>query len=124
MKILSKWSVILACLLLLFMAAFHGLGFSYIKHEIYSTNAEGFLKEIVPVLFLHPSIHLIGLAALGALTLYLNNISSKVQFLLAVLVMIDAGLAFYLGTLMPGILLTTAALLFFVAGWNKQRTIV
>jgi len=107
--------------LLLIMALLHGSGLVYVSSAIAESNAEDFLKDIVPVLFAHPSIHLIGLAAFGILTLFLSHEGKKVLWLLAVPVIIDAALAFYLGGIVPGILLTIAALCFFCAGFVKKQ---
>jgi len=105
-------------LLLLVMAMFHGSGLFYVKESIDQSNAEGFLKEIVPVLFAHPSLHLIGLSAFGFLALSLNYEIKKVLTLISALVTVDALLAFYLGGILPGILLLIAALCFILARFN------
>jgi hypothetical protein len=106
--------------LLLVMGIFHGSGFFYVKELITQSNAEGFLKDIVPVLFAHPSIHLIGLAAFGILAISLGKESKKVLWLLSILIIIDALLAFYLGGLIPGVLLLAAALCFIIAGYRQK----
>jgi hypothetical protein len=106
--------------LLLVMAIFHGSGFFYVKELITQSNAEGFLKDIVPVLFAHPSIHLIGLAAFGILALSLGKEAKKVLWLLSLFIIVDALLAFYLGGILPGFLLIAPALCFIMAS-NRQR---
>ncbi len=98
--------------LLLIMALFHGSGFAYVSEAIISSNAEEFLKDIVPILFAHPSIHLISLSAFGILIIFLDHHYKKISTLLSVIIMIDAGLAFYLGGIIPGALLTIAAACF------------
>lgn len=103
------------------MAIFHGSGFSYINETIMKSNADGFLKEIVPVLFAHPSIHLIGLAAFGILALFLERETKKVLTLLSLIVFVDALLAFYLGGTLPGMLLVVATLCFLVASYVLKR---
>ncbi len=103
------------------MGVFHGSGFFYVSESIQESNAEGFLKDIVPALFAHPSIHLIGLAAFGILTLFLKHDLRKVTWLLAVLIVLDALLGFYLGGMIPGLLLLVAAICFVVAGLKDQR---
>lgn len=108
-------------LILLVMAFFHGSGYSYISKIIMQSNAEEFLKEIIPILFAHPSIHLIGLAAFGILALFLKKESRKVLFLLTLLIIIDGLLAFYLGVIVAGILLIVAALCFSIAGNSLTR---
>lgn len=120
---LSKRSKLLCwvgSLLLLIMAVFHGSGYSFVKETIVESNAETFLKEIVPALFAHPSIHLISLAAFGILSLYLAEGMRKVVTLVSILVGVDALLAFYLGGMLPGILLLIAAACFAIAGLAKR----
>lgn len=107
--------------LLIIMAIFHGSGFLYISETIVQSNTEEFLKEIVPVLFAHPSIHLLGLAAFGFLALSLQKESKKVLFLLSLIVIIDGLLAFYLGGILPGVLLSIAAICFINAGYISAR---
>ncbi len=102
--------------LLLLMAAFHGSGLLYITDLIHTSNAEDFLKDIVPVLFVHPSIHLMGLAGFGILAIFLKQDAGKVLFVLSLVVLVDAALAIYLGGMLPGGLLTAAALCFGMAG--------
>jgi len=109
--------------LLLFMAAFHGSGLLYISDLIQQSNAEDFLKDIVPVLFLHPSLHLASLAGFGILAIFLTQDAGKVLFVLSLIVLVDAGLAFYLGGWLPGSLLTAAALCFGIAGRQPPKAV-
>ncbi len=104
---------------LLIMGAFHGSGIYFVSEAIDQSNAEEFLKDIVPVLFAHPSIHLIGLAALGVLALFLKHEMRKLTWALAALVILDALLGFYLGGAIPGILLSVAALCYVVSGYKS-----
>ncbi len=108
----AKLYSIIGSSLLVLMALFHGSGYSYVQETITVSNAETFLKDIVPVLFIHPTIHLLGLSAFGLLTLFLNEDSKKVLNLLSVLIMIDALLAFYLTAYVPGVFLASAAACF------------
>jgi uncharacterized membrane protein len=119
----SNTFCILGSLFLLLIGAFHGTGFFYVSEAIEKSNAESFLKKIVPVLFAHPSIHLIGLSALGVLALFLKQDRGKLLWSLALLVLIDALLAFYLGGWIPGILLTVAALCFVFSGYKSNPQI-
>ncbi len=112
---IAKTFCIVGSILLIMMAVFHGSGYSYVASAIGESDAENFLKQIVPVLFAHPSIHLIELAAFGILAMFLGPAASKVLTLLAALIMVDGALAFYLGGILPGILLFGAALSFIVA---------
>ncbi len=119
----SKWLCITGVVLLFVMAGFHGSGLGYVSRTIESTNAPDFIKLIFPPLFAHPSIHLVGLAAFGILALYLNQEAKKVLVLLSVLVLADGLLAFYLGGVLPGILLSIAAVSFVIAGWKSDSKI-
>jgi hypothetical protein len=112
---------LIGSMILLVMAVFHGSGSSYINESIMKSNADGFLKEIVPVLFAHPSIHLVGLSAFGILALFLEKDAKKVLALLSLIVVVDALLAFYLGGTLPGMLLVAAALCFILANYVLKR---
>lgn len=116
----SKVLCSIGSMLLIVMAGFHGSGYSYVNTAIKESNSEIFLKEIVPVLFAHPSIHLVGLAALGILVLFLAQDGGKVLLFLALLVLTDGILAFYLGGTIPGIILVLAAVLFAVSSKRKN----
>lgn len=118
----SKIFCLIGSTLLLIMGAFHGSGFFYISEAIEKSNAEGFLKDIVPALFAHPSIHLISLSAFGILALLLKQDLRKLTWLLAVVILLDALLGFYLGGMIPGFLLLAAAICFVVAGLKDQPT--
>ena len=117
----SKIFCLIGSAFLLLIGAFHGSGFFYVSEAIQKSNAEDFLKDIVPALFAHPSIHLIGLAVLGILALFLKEDIRKLTWALAVLVFIDALLGFYLGGPIPGLLLTIAALCFVVSGYKSPN---
>lgn len=112
---------IIGSVLLLVMAAFHGSGFFYVREAMSQSNAEAFLKDIVPALFAHPSIHLIGLSALGFLTPYFHHQAYRAAWLLAVLILLDGALAFYLGGIIPGLLLCTAAAFFSWGGLQSRN---
>lgn len=113
--------ILIGSILLVIMATFHASGFFYVSDSINKLNAEGFLKEIVPVLFAHPSIHLIGLAALGVLTLYLKYEAKKILLLLTIMVIIDTILAFNIGGLIPGLILTLPFICFSIAVFNMNQ---
>lgn len=114
----SKTLCIIGSILLLVMAGFHGSGFFYIRDRILASDADAFLKDIVPVLFAHPSIHLIGLSAFGFLAIFMAQPVRLMLFLLALVILADAILAFALGGYLPGGLLVAAALCFVIAGFN------
>ena len=123
-NIISKTSrilIITGSILLFIMAMFHGSGIFYVNDLINESNAEGFLKEIVPVLFAHPSIHLFGLAALGIMSLYLKLEARKILFLLTILVLKDTTLAFIVGGLIPDFILTAPIVCFSIARFKINQ---
>lgn len=101
--------------LLLLMAAFHGSGYGFVSDAIAESNASAFLKDVVPAVFMHVSIHLVGLSAFGFLAVFLKHNARGMVALLAIVVMADAALAFHMGGPVPAALLTSAALCFAVA---------
>lgn len=107
--------------LLLLMGLFHGSGLSYFSGLIKESDANDLLKEVVPVLFAHPSIHLLGLAALGILVTTMQQVFNKLLIFLVIMIGIDAGLGFYVGGPIPGIALSTAAAFFLGAVLRTPR---
>ncbi|MEM9001511.1 MAG: hypothetical protein AAGB24_14710 [Bacteroidota bacterium] len=107
--------------LLFFMALFHGSGLFFVNDVIMKSNTEGFLKAIFPVLFIHPSIHLIGLSIFGILAIHLREKAQTILIAIAILVVADALAAFYLGAFAPGILLTIAAICFLIPGLGPKK---
>ncbi len=103
------------------MAVLHASGLSWISGEIANSNAEDFLKDVFPVLFIHVSIQLFGLASLGILAIFLGQAARKVLIFLSVMVIANVGLAIYLGAIAPGVLLLTAALLFLLAAIKASK---
>lgn len=123
---MSKTAKILCAIgsvLLLVMAVFHGSGYAFVSNAIAASNAPGFLKHIVPALFAHASIHLIGLAAFGILALFLVQGARSVIALITVIVVADAVLAFYLGGVFAGAALLTAALCFVLAAVQPLKPV-
>ncbi|MEM9078241.1 MAG: hypothetical protein AAGC43_14455 [Bacteroidota bacterium] len=112
-------ATITGCILLIVMALFHSSGIYYITELVQKSNTEPFLKEILPVLFLHPSIQLFGLAMLGILTLFMKYEFQKILGFIVILVLIDSFLAFYLGAILPGVLLALSA---FVLGLGAVKS--
>ena len=117
----SKIACAFGIVLLLVMAAFHGSGFFFVSEAITSSNAEPFLKDIVPVLFAHPSIHLLVLAGFGVLAFFLSRDARKLLVLIGIAVFADAGLGFYLGGMIPGSMLSAAALCVVFAALGRDR---
>jgi len=117
---IPKIFTIIGIVLLIVMGAFHGSGINYVNGLITESNADDLLKAIVPVLFAHPSIHLIGMAGMGVLTFFMKHEQGKVLFAIGLFILVDAALAFYLGGILPGVLLSSAALSFIFAGIKSQ----
>ena len=115
-SIATKISTIIGCILLIVMALFHGSGIYYATDLIEKSNSASLIKEIFPVLFVHPSIQLLGLAALGLLTLFMKHEARKVLFFIAIMVVLDSLIAFYLGATLPGILLVISSSCFGLGG--------
>lgn len=118
---ITKISAIIGCSLLLIMALFHGSGIYYITDLIQQSETEPFIKEIFPVLFVHPSLQLFGLAGLGIVTLFMKHEIEKILFFIAIMVCIDSLLAFFLGAFIPGILLLFASFTFVLGGIKSMK---
>ncbi len=111
---------IIGILLLLFIALFHASGFNYISGLVESSKVSDLIKSIFHVLFILPTIQLIGLATFGIMALYLKEEANKILIPLAVLVLVDALLAFYLNALIPGLVLAVPAILFGIAAYQNR----
>ena len=117
---ITKGSTIVGCSLLTIMAVFHLSGIQYINGLIQQSNSRSFVKEIFPILFVHPSIQLLGLAGLGMLTLFMRYESGKILVFIAIMVLLDSFLAFHLGAILPGILLIFTSIIFLLGGIKKK----
>ncbi|MEM6379273.1 MAG: hypothetical protein AAF705_13775 [Bacteroidota bacterium] len=117
----SKLLCYIGSTLLLLMGLFHGSGLGYITALIKESDASDLLKEIVPVLFAHPSIHLLGLGALGIMVTIMKQEYNKILIFIAIMIFIDAGLGFYVGGPIPGIALSVAGAFFLMAALRKIR---
>ena len=117
---ITRALTVIGCFLIFVMACFHGSGIHYISDLVVDSNAESFVKKIFPVLFAHPSIQLFGLAALGVLTLYMKFESQKILSFIAIMILIDSFLAFYLGATLPGLLLLLITVVFGMAAIKKS----
>lgn len=118
---ITKISTKIGCILLIVMALFHTSGIYYVTDLIQQSDSEPFIKEIFPVLFAHPSIQLFGLAGLGILTLFMKHETEKILFFIAIMVLIDSFLAFYLGATVPGILLIFSSFCFGLGGFKRTE---
>jgi len=117
---LFKISVLTGSILLVIMAIFHASGFHFVTQTINESNAKEFLKEIFPVLFILPSVHLLCLASLGFLSLFIQGGIKKILILISVFTMINTGLAFYLNAVLPGFLLAISALCFVISRYKLK----
>ncbi|MEM9649374.1 MAG: hypothetical protein AAF969_12915 [Bacteroidota bacterium] len=117
---ITKVSTIAGSILLILMALFHGSGIGYVGDLMQKSNAEPLLKEIFPVLFILPSVQLLGLAGLGLLTFSMKHEIRKLLFSIAVLVLIDSILGFYLGAIIPGGLLLFSSFTFMLGGMKTS----
>ncbi len=100
--------VITASVLLIAMGLFHGSGYSFVVDTMNQSNSESFIKDVFPVLFLHPSIHLLGMAALALFTLFMKHDQRKVLRILSLIILFSVLASFYLSAWLPGILLLLA----------------
>ena len=112
-----KWFAYTSGVLLIVMATFHGSGLFFITEKINASNLSDSIKSIFPVLFVLPSIELIGLGALCFLAPMLNGGRTHlVYYIVFCLVLLNATLAFYLKAWIPGIVLFFTSLLIFATG--------
>lgn len=110
-----KWLIVTGSLLLTLMAIFHASGTPYVSEMMNQSNADGLLKEIFPVLFLNPTLHLITLAAFAVASIYLTKGYKIILTIVSAAAIVNAIMAFYLGANIPGILLILASSCFAVA---------
>ncbi|SHG28401.1 hypothetical protein [Flagellimonas flava] len=113
---ITKPSTIIGSVLLILIALFHGSGIGYVTNLMVKSNAEPFLKEIFPILFILPTLQLLGLAIFGLLTLGMQHEVKKILFLIAILVIVNSILALYLGAIVPSVLLFFSSFAFTVGG--------
>ena len=113
--------VITGSVFLILMGLFHGSGLSFMVNTMNDSNAESFIKEVFPVLYLHPSIHLIAMAVLSLSTVFMKHDHKMVLLLLSSIIIVSAIAAFYLSAWLPGILLLLAVLCFVLATSKKQE---
>ncbi len=104
------------------MGLFHGSGLNWISNEIAESNVKPFLKEVFPVLFIHVSIQMVGLAILGASLVFFQNGIRVIASFITIMVAANVVLAFWLGAYPPGIALCCATICFgFVALRPKEK---
>ncbi|MEO1715177.1 MAG: hypothetical protein AAFU60_17755 [Bacteroidota bacterium] len=107
-------------ILLLIMAVFHGSGLPYVNEIMMESNAASFLKDIFPILFVQPSLHLLTLAAFAGLGVFFIPDGRRVLKLTALAILVDAILALVLQAWIPAGMLVLAAGLLMVATFYYQ----
>lgn len=122
MSKLDKRLCIVGSLLLLAMGLFHGSGLNWVTSELAESSAKPFLKDVFPVLFIHVSIQLIGLASLGAAVAFFRGSFRIVAIYIAIMVGLNTALAFWLGAYPPGVLLACAAACFGIVGIRAKES--
>lgn len=104
---------VIGSILLLVTAALHGAGYFQISDAVSRSNASGFLKHVVPGLWVHFSIHLVILAAFGLALAFSLHRARVLLALLALAAMADAAWAFSLAGFFAGVAVPIAAALCF-----------
>ena len=116
-----KISVIIGSLLLVLMALFHGSGFVFVVDKMNESNAPSFLKEIMPVLFLQPSVQLLCLASFGLVSILLKEKARTILILVVLFTGLNSIFALYLEAYIPAVLLIVSMGCFLLA-MHYQRT--
>lgn len=116
----SKTLCIIGSSLLLIIAIFHGSGFNYVNDLVLSSDVSELIKRIFPVLFILPSIQLLGLATFGFMATSMKNQANKILIPLAILVLVNAALSFYLDALIPGFILVLPSFLFAIVAYRNK----
>ncbi len=114
-----KFFVVLGSTLLSIMGIFHGSGLKFVSDTMAKSNSEDFIKAIFPILFIHTSIHLLGLAALGISTLWIKDGYKIVLIIISLLILISSFAAFYLTAIAPGVFLLIATCCLITATYSK-----
>lgn len=115
-----KISCALASVLLLLIGLFHGSGINYLSGEVQASNVSQLVKSIFPVLFISPSIQLIGISIIGILAVNEHS-GYRILFTLSILVLINAVFAFWMNAIIPGVVLLTPSLIYLVAAWSIKN---
>lgn len=121
MSKLSTWLCIVGSILLLIMGLFHLSGLNWISGEIAASDAKPFLKDVFPALFVHVSIQLIGLAALGCSLIFCRSGVRVIAVFIATMVAANTALALWLGAYPPSVLLACAAICFGVVAMGSAE---
>ncbi|MEM8927604.1 MAG: hypothetical protein AAGC45_05335 [Bacteroidota bacterium] len=105
------------------MAAFHGSGLWLITEKVNASNLSDGIKSIFPVLFILPTIEMIGLGALCFLAPTLDGQKTYLVYnIVFFLVLINAFLAFYLKAWIPGLVLLVPSILLFAIALRLKKS--
>lgn len=115
----AKTISLIGCVLLLIVGVFHGSGINYINDLVQESDVSQLVKTIFPVLFILPSLQLIGLGIIGILAIRRSNY--EILFALTALTLADALLAFWLGAVIPGLILAIPSIIFFVVAISFKK---
>ncbi len=110
--------IITGSILALIMGFFHASGVGFMVNTFNDSDASEFLKEIFPILFLSPSLQLIGLSMFGFATLKMSRDRKYILLIIAFLLACNACFGIYLGAWIPAVLLILAAVSFVLAAWD------
>ncbi len=120
---ISSTLCIIASSLLLVMAIFHLSGIEYVNSLVQSVEISDLIKDIFPVLFILPSVQLLGLASFGLISISLGNKAKLTLMLISIFIALDAILAFVIGALIPGFVLLTPAIIFTMVSFRIGKMI-
>lgn len=109
-----------ASILLLIIGLFHGSGIIYISGMVQKSDVSNLVKNVFPVLFISPSVQLLGLGVIALFTVN-KHANYKILFTLSILVLINSIFAFWLNAVIPGLILLTPSLIYFIAAWSSMN---
>ena len=110
----------MASILLLFVGLFHGSGINYINGTVQTSNVSQLVKDVFPVLFISPSIQLIGLGIIGLFAVN-KHTNYNILLTLSILVLTNSILAFWLNAIIPGFILLIPSLIYLIAAWSSKN---
>lgn len=107
--------------MLLAMATLHASGYSYIIESLLQSDVPDILKDILPTLFLYPSVVMVALAIFALSALRKKEAAAFIFAAISVVLLINTVLGFVLGGLIPGGVLLCAAGLFVAASFLAKK---
>ena len=114
-------ATLLGSLMLLGMAILHASGYGYVSSTLTEAELPAFIQQVLPVLFLYPSVIIAALAVAALASLRSSAAAPFVLAAIAVLVFAHAALGFALGGALPGIVVGVAGCMFAVAAYASAR---